>query len=174
MTLKAKDIAMMGIAVSINIIGGFIALTLKFPIYLDSIGTIFISMLSGPLYGGIVGILTGLLNGILYDVYSLYFSPVGIALGIWSGFLYKWGMFEDKKFFCGIVFLTLPTSLISASISAFLFGGITSSGTTYIVQILRRLGLGTVVSAFIVQFFTDFVDRCVVVKLASEIKKKIK
>ena len=42
-----------------------------------------------------------------------------------------------------------------------LFGGITSSGTTVLVQLLHKAGLGLAPSVFIVQILTDFLDRLI-------------
>jgi len=51
---KNKRIIFMGLAVAINLVGGFIALSLKLPIYLDTIGTILVSILFGPVSGWII------------------------------------------------------------------------------------------------------------------------
>ena len=55
--------------------------------------------------------------------------------------------------------VSLPTSLVSACITAFLFGGLTSSGMTIFVQILAKTPLGLTLSCFIVQGITDYADR---------------
>jgi energy-coupling factor transport system substrate-specific component len=52
-------------------------------------------------------------------------------------------------------------------IAAYLFGGVTSSGSSYIVQILRVVGMPDVVSVFIVQIFTDYADKFVAVALVA-------
>ncbi|MBH9787394.1 ECF transporter S component, partial [Clostridioides difficile] len=52
-------------------------------------------------------------------------------------------------------------------ISAFLFGGMTSSGSSYIVQILKVLGLGDVFSVFVTQVFTDYGDKLLAVVLVN-------
>ena len=44
-------------------------------------------------------------------------------------------------------------------ITAVLFGGITSSGSTIIVQLLNKAGLGLTASVFVVQIMTDYLDR---------------
>ena len=62
--MKAKfsifQICMIAFAVVMNIAGGQIALLLRLPIYLDSIGTLFISALYGPLLGMLPSFLSGL------------------------------------------------------------------------------------------------------------------
>ena len=55
--------------------------------------------------------------------------------------------------------ITLPSTIVSSCITAFLFGGITSSGSTVLVQLLAKTPMGMVGACFVVQFFTDYIDR---------------
>ena len=57
--------------VAFAICGGQIALFLKLPIYLDSIGTVFIASTLGPIYGMLPNVISGLFMGMTVDVYSL-------------------------------------------------------------------------------------------------------
>lgn len=172
MKLDTKKITLMSIGIALNILGGFIALSLKLPIYLDCIGTVLVGILLGPVYGLTVGILTGLVNG-FFDPYAIYFAPVGGLVGLMSGFLYRRGLFEKNKTFLGVFLLTITTSLLGASIAAFVFDGITSSGSSYIVQILAKFGVSKVLSTFLTQLATDYVDRYLSVGIASLIARRI-
>ncbi|MCF0106213.1 MAG: ECF transporter S component, partial [Holdemanella sp.] len=82
-------ICIIAFAICLNIVGGQIALILRLPIYLDSMGTIFIASLLGPVYGMIPSTLSGLIFGFTMDIYSLYYAPVGIILGFIAGFVCK-------------------------------------------------------------------------------------
>lgn len=154
-------ICMIALAIVINLVGGQIALMLKLPIYLDSIGTIFIAALYGPLYGAMPGLLSGLLLGMISDVYAFYYAPVGILLGILTGFVWKKKSDKTWWIFLQALLVTLPTSLLSAIITAQLFGGITSSGSTVLVQLLAKTPLGLTLSCFVVQVCTDYADRVI-------------
>ena len=96
--------------------GGQIALFLKLPIYLDSIGTVFIASILGPFYGMLPNLISGLLMGMTVDVYSLYYAPVGIVLGFVTGLVYR--KFQPKKWqiFPAAIAITLPSTLISSCI----------------------------------------------------------
>ena len=48
-----------------------------------------------------------------------------------------------------------------------LFGGVTSSGSSYIVQILSVIGIPNVVSVFITQVCTDYADKFIAVILVA-------
>ena len=58
-------------------------------------------------------------------------------------------------------------SIVSSLICAGLFGGITSSGSTVLVQLLSHTPLGMTASIFLVQVITDLADRTVSLFLAS-------
>ena len=164
-TVNVKNITLVGMGIAINIIGAFIALGLRLPIYLDSVGTIFIACVLGPKYAVATGVLGSLVSGMTFDVYSLYFAPVQISTGLLAGIMYNKGFLKGAKTPLGVFLFTLPTSLISAMIAAFLFGGVTSSGSSYIVQILSHFNVPMVVSVFITQVFTDYADKFLAVVL---------
>jgi len=157
-TIKQCVVAM---GIVINIVGAFIALNLRLPVYLDSIGTIMVSSLLGPAYGIATGLLGSVLSGISFDIYSLYYAPVQILTGLMAGILFKSTWMKGIKAPVGVLFLSLPTSIASSVITAFIFGGITSSASSYIVQILSNLGVGLTLSCFIVQIITDYADKFV-------------
>ena len=74
-------------------------------------------------------------------------------------------MLKGIKTPLGTFIFTLPTSIISATIAAFLFGGVTSSGSSYIVQILSHFNVPVVVGVFVTQVFTDYADKFLAVVL---------
>ena len=151
--------------IALNIVGSYLALLLRLPIYLDSIGTILAGALMGPWYGLAAAVGNGLISGVLTDVYSLYFLPVGAVTGLMAGLLFRKGILKGWKVIPGSLALTVPGTALSASISAFLFGGVTSSGSSLLVQLFYHLGLNLVASAFAVQIVTDYADRLISVLL---------
>lgn len=161
--VDVRKIALVGLGITINIVGAFIALTLRLPIYMDSIGTIFIACLLGPRYALLTGVGGSIISGITFDIYSLYFAPVQISTGLLAGYMYQKGFLKGKKTPIGVLIFTLPTSLISAVIAAKLFGGVTSSGSSYIVQMLMVIGVPDVISVFITQVCSDYIDKYIAV-----------
>jgi energy-coupling factor transport system substrate-specific component len=162
---------MVALGIVLNIVGAFIALNLRLPIYLDSIGTVFVSALLGPCYGMVTGVLGSLLSGITFDIYSLYYSPVQLLTGLMAGLLFRTVWLKGGRLILGSIGLSLPTSLASAFITAFLFGGITSSGSSYLVILMSHLGLNLTLSCFLVQAMTDYADKLVAVLLVSGVLK---
>lgn len=165
--ISVHNLCFVAFAICINFIGGQIALFLKLPIYLDSIGTVFTAITLGPVYGMLPNVLSGLLMGMTVDIYSLYYAPVGIILGLVTGLVYQ--KFQPKKWWILVAaaVITIPSTIASACITAFLFGGVTSSGSSVLVQLLAKTPLGMVGSSFVVQFVTDYIDRVICLYFAS-------
>lgn len=166
-SIDIRKLSLMSLGIAINIIGAFVALMLKLPIYLDSIGTIMIACILGPKYAVMTGVCGSLLSGMTFDIYSLYFAPVQISTGLIAGIMYKKGLLNGKKIILGVMAFSIPTSIISSVIAAYLFGGVTSSGSSYIVQVLKALGANDVLSVFVTQVFTDYIDKFVATVLVS-------
>ena len=157
--ISVRKMCVVALAIVLNVIGGQIALMLHLPIYLDSMGTIMIAMLYGPVYGMLPPLLYGLVMGFTLDIYSLYFMPVGLMLGLVTGLVSRYFSLKKWRMIPGAMLITVPGTIVSSIITAVLFGGITSSGSTVIVQVLNKAGLGLTASVFIVQILTDYLDR---------------
>ena len=159
--ISVRKMCVVALAIVLNVIGGQIALFFHLPIYLDSMGTIMIAMLYGPVYGMLPPLLYGLVMGFTLDIYSLYFMPVGLMLGLMTGLVSKYFSLKKWRMIPGAMMITVPGTIVSSIITAVLFGGITSSGSTVIVQVLNKAGLGLTASVFIVQILTDYLDRLI-------------
>lgn len=156
--------------ITINVVGAFLAMSLKLPIYLDSLGTIMVSAILGPIYGMATGFLGGMVSGITFDVYSFYFAWAQALTGLSAGLLFhKSNWLKGKRKPIGAMIITLPTSIVSAFITAGLFGGLTSSGSSILVILLSKLGMNLTFSVFTVQVITDFTDKYLAVILITSV-----
>ena len=109
--------------VAVNFAGAALALALRLPIYLDSVGTIFCSVLLGPWFGMAAACLSNTISGITSDVYAFYFIPAGMVTGCLAGILSRSGWFRKKRFLWGVLFLTVPgLSSVPASRHLYLAG----------------------------------------------------
>lgn len=97
-----RTIVLMPIAVAINIIlGATVANALKIPIYLDSIGTILVGALAGP----VAGALTGFLSNILWTYVipppfqngpAAAFGIVAVVIGVMAGLVGRAGWLRPR------------------------------------------------------------------------------
>ncbi len=161
MTPKTLTLCAFGIA--LNIVGSNLALFLHLPLYLDTLGTMLCAALLGPLLGMLVGASTALFVGLTTDVFSLYYFKYLRSTKNWQ-ILGAAGV------------ISLPGTLTSTAITYFLFNGITSSGSSMLVQLLSGLGLQKALAIFLVQLGTDYLDRLLtfylVLLIVSALKKR--
>ena len=174
MKFTTAKIAMIAMAICINYIGGQLALALHLPIYLDSIGTILIGAMFGPAFGVLPPMISGILMAFTGDIYSLYFAPVGVILGLTAGFVLKRIHSVGFMLLLSAFLITLPGTIVCAIINAILFGGVTSSGSSAIVAALSHTPLGLTGAIFVVQIFTDYLDRVISLALVMIVLRKLK
>ena len=174
MKFTTAKIAMIAMAICINYIGGQLALALHLPIYLDSIGTILIGAMFGPAFGVLPPMISGILMAFNGDIYSLYFAPVGMILGLTAGFVLKRIHSVGFMLLLSAFLITLPGTIVCAIINAILFGGVTSSGSSAIVAALSHTPLGLTGAIFVVQIFTDYLDRVISLALVMIVLRKLK
>lgn len=93
--LNSTAVALIPLAIAINIAVGQLVGVLKLPVYLDSIGTV----LTGALMGPWVGLVTGLLSNAVWTLlginpYAAWFAPVAVVIGMLAGFAGRAGVFR--------------------------------------------------------------------------------
>ena len=146
------------IAVAVNFVGGQLAVVLKLPLYLDTIGTILVAMLCGPWVGGLAGLVTNLILGITNPVFFA-FAIVNVVVGVVTGFLARYDYFSVWwKWIISMVLMALASLITAAPIVVMMFGGITGSGTSLITATLMAAGSniwGAVISTELVFTILD-------------------
>lgn len=150
--------------VAINVILASIALYSRLPIYMETLGTMLGVRLLGLKYGIGIAIASALVNS-LYDVYAVYFLPTAIIVAIMVEFLLRSNKMNEWNDFIKAGVVSVPSATMGAMIAAFVFGGITSSGSSIILAFLNKMGLSLVMSAFVVQIATEYLDKLIVLKL---------
>jgi energy-coupling factor transport system substrate-specific component len=157
------SLVMIPVAIAINIAIGQLVYAVKVPLYLDSIGTVFVGVVAGPWVGLLTGVLTNLVWGLsgLNPAYTAYW-PVAGMIGLLAGLFSQWGWFRVwwKAVLAGVI-TGLVAALVSAPITAYLYGGVTGSGTDLITAIFRNFGFGIVPSAFAQGVSSDPLDKAI-------------
>ena len=113
----------MAVAIAINIAVGSIAVFLRLPIYLDSIGTVLVGALAGPWAGALTGILSNLIWSILpipggAGPTAAFFAPVAGVIGLMAGFWANRGVFQIRTDDARVGgFLALATGILAAAVA---------------------------------------------------------
>lgn len=169
MKTKTKKQMVMVMGIVFNVIGALIAMTFSIPFYMDSIGTLFVAGLLGPYAAMLCGVLGSVTSGMIFDVYSFYYAPVQLLTGFFAGMLYHKSWLQGRKIPIGAILVAIPTSLVSAMISAGLFHGITGSASSLFVIIFHHFGMPLIGSIFMMQIVTDYIDKLLAIYLSKMI-----
>ena len=89
-------IALCTAGIIINYAGALLAARLNLPVYLDTIGTIGVSVIGGLLPGITVGFVTNLINSFT-DSTNLFFAFVNVMLAVVASFFARKGSFKKPK-----------------------------------------------------------------------------
>ena len=116
--------ALIGGGIVVNGMGGWVIARLDLPLYLDTVGTLFVAATAGPLAGAITGLVTNLILGIVSPGYAPYWS-VPVLIGLAAGWLANAGWFRRwwKVVLVGLV-VSFIASVMSTLITAWVYGGV--------------------------------------------------
>jgi hypothetical protein len=98
-----RTLVLMPVAVALNIVlGTAVASALKIPVYLDSIGTVLVAALAGPLAGAATGFLTNLVWTYLAPApfgspFAVPFAVVAVVVGLLAGTFARWGWLRPRR-----------------------------------------------------------------------------
>ena len=149
------------IGIAINVVGGQLAILLKLPLFLDSIGTFVVGALCGGIPGALVGLGCGLINAISLPT-LLPYTIIGVLFGILASFLAKKNMFSSfwKAIINGIVIAIISTC-IAVPITATIYGGFVGTGASVIVTTLMAAGWVVIPATFVSDLSSELMDKLV-------------
>lgn len=146
-------------SVGINVISGQLCQILRLPIFLDSIGTLFLGILAGPWVGALTGFLTNAINGIFNPVLFAY-SLTSITVGFLAGVLANQKMFiKPWRIGISLLFIVLASTITSGLITAVVFNGATGAVGSIFTATLMAAGNNILTSVFSVQIFQEIIDK---------------
>ncbi len=159
-----RSFALVVAAIGVNIaLGHLVQYSLQWPLFLDSIGTILVGALLGPLAGAVTGALSNIIWGsLLGDPSILPYSITAAFIGWAAGYAASLGAFRrfSTVELSGLL-VGFSAALISAPITAYLFGGTTGGGTDYLTSYLTATGANVLQAATIQGFISDPLDKMI-------------
>ncbi len=166
--------SLMTVGVAVNLGMGQVVALLKIPLYLDSLGTVVVAALCGIIPAIITGIISNLLASAVFSPAMMFFIPTMIVIAILAGIITKKGGFLHWwKAILGGAFVGICAAIVSAPISAYLFGGITLAGTDFLVLYFRATGQELLQAVLYQGLASDPVDKGITFLLAFTILSKM-
>ena len=169
---------------ALNFAIGNVVYLVKLPIYLDSIGTILCALLIFPdriaaivcaFIAGLIGIV---LSGLVINPFLPWFAGTVLAIALVSALLTANATatfrarplpvpaFAGKVVLYGII-TGIAAAIVSAPVVVYLFGGVTGSGSTFVVAFFLKTGQQLMNSVLLTGVATEPIDKTLQVLLAA-------
>jgi energy-coupling factor transport system substrate-specific component len=161
--LSARLLALIPLAVGINLAMGKFASALSLPVFLDTVGTVLVAALAGPA----AAVLTGLVSQTAFTVVDgklmwLAFMPVQLAVAVYAGYAARAGMFRSSwRAGASGLGLGVLAATLSWPISFLLFGGVTASGVSLVTTVLTALHVPVAWAVYFASLGTDLLDKSI-------------
>jgi energy-coupling factor transport system substrate-specific component len=129
------------IGIALNLALGTVVHLLKLPIFLDAVGTIVVTLLGGVTSGIITGVGSFVLAGVLVNPAYPWFSGTQVVIAVFARIVAVRSGYKTvyRRIVFGLL-LGVVTGIVSAPVTAFLFGGISGSGASLITAYLMATG----------------------------------
>lgn len=148
------------LGIAINFVFGQIVLLLSLPIYLDTVGTIIVGALCGPMYSIITAVVTcGLLC--ITSPETLFYLCGYLASGIFVGVLAKKGWFRRLwKCILFAILLGIIDGILATGVNMIVYGGYTAFPSGIVTGfITKTFNLPILTSNLVSECITDTMDK---------------
>lgn len=156
-------LALVPLAVGINLAMGKVAAATALPLFLDTIGTVLVATLVGPGAALVTGVVSQtaltLLDGKLM---WMAFLPVHLAVALYAAWAARCAVFASTpRVLVGGVVLGILAATLSWPISYLLFGGVTAGGVTIVTTVLVGLQVPLKWAVYAASLSNDVLDKTV-------------
>ncbi|HOL53061.1 MAG TPA: ECF transporter S component, partial [Coprothermobacter proteolyticus] len=149
-------------------VGKLFAQLLKLPLWLDSIGTVIASMLSGPIVGSISGAINNIIYGLTMDPISFVYALTSVAIGLTVGIMAYKGRINNlwRAVVVGLV-VALVAAVVSTPLNVIFWGGQTGNvwGDALYAYLIAH-GVPVWLSSFLDELVVDLPDKVATVIIA--------
>ncbi|AIQ64063.1 membrane protein [Paenibacillus stellifer] len=160
MNPRTQVITLGALAVAINVIASTLVSNLKIPfLFLDTVGTIFIAAIFGPLWGAVVGLLTNLVLGVTSGYTAIPFALVNIIVGLVVGYASRKNGYRFSSALISGIILGVLCPAVGSVIAIGLFGGLTGGVQDVAVLWLKQAGTSLFAAAFLPRLGENLIDK---------------
>ncbi|MBR4201863.1 MAG: HD domain-containing protein [Oscillospiraceae bacterium] len=152
------------VGITINLLLSFLSEKLGLPLYLDTVGTIAVSFMGGPLPGVIVGFATNLLKSIT-DESALYYGVLNVLIALAASVHARNKDYKKphRMLYCAFIYTLIGGGL--GSLLPMVLESVSYDSTSLAAVIEEKLHCTVTVSNLIANLMTDFLDKCISVAI---------
>lgn len=172
-TWTSHSLALVVVCAALNLGLGFLVAAVKLPFYLDSIGTVLATAIGGlP-----IGVATGLLSVVVGSTYTptlWAYAGTAVAVAIYVSAVRRLGYLDSwlPTFFGGLG-LGVLSAILSAPVTAYLWGGVSLAGADFVTAYFKAVGQTLLDSVILGGLATDPVDKIVTSLVAFAVLQRV-
>jgi energy-coupling factor transport system substrate-specific component len=169
-----QELTLIPLGIALNLVLGGIVFAFKFPVYLDAVGTILITLIAGVRAGVVTGVLSFIIGGLTFNPVLPYFCGTQAAIAVYTHILGRRGGFRTpaRTILTGVG-LGVVAGVVSAPVIVALFGGVTGSGASVVVAFLLKAGEGLYKSVLLSGIASEPLDKTLQCLLAFSVLRSL-
>jgi len=162
------NVSMITIGIVLNIALGSIVSFAKLPVFVDSVGTIFITLILGWRAGALVGVASFLLMSVLINPVYVYFIGTQIVIAAYIHLAAGRLKLISNIWMLLLVGIGLgvTAAIVSAPVIVYVFGGVAGSGRDLITAVLMNSGTQVVKAVLLSGAASEPIDKTLQLFLA--------
>ena len=160
--INAFDAGLIALGAALNVSIGYLVSILKLPLYLDSIGTILISVLCGWVYGLIAGLSALLILSLTVTPTVIAYAGTAVVIAVLSALFARVGFLKNLKItIIGGLVIGIAATAASVPVTTLLYGGVSLAGSDAITTVFKATGMPLWESVLFGSLITDTVDKLI-------------
>lgn len=154
--------------IMMNICGSKFVGHFEIPLYLDSVGTMTVSMLGGFLPGIFVGFFSSFLNSIFTDSVAISYSMINVLIAILTTVFYEKKWFKDfYKIILAVLIYGFVGGVLGAILTGIIYGFGSETASLNFLKIIYESGkMSAFQAALIADYIVDVADKMISVLIA--------
>ena len=157
---NAFDAGLIALGAALNVSIGYLVSLLKLPLYLDSIGTVFIAAICGWQYGLVVGLSSILVLAVTAIPTIIAYTGTAVVIAVLSAILVRFGFLKSlRATIAGGIIIGLATAAASAPVTTLVFGGVSIAGSDLITTLFKTSGFSLWQSVLLGKILIEPLDK---------------
>ncbi len=172
---KAAAVMLIAGGVLLNVLMSMMIREMELPLFIDTVGTVFVTALGGLMPGILTALATNVFNFIM-DGESIFYAFLNMLIALASFAFFsgkkKRGPLNTMLFICGIAFIG---GVIGSQVSWFLYGAPSDTPMMRFLvnDISKRFGVGEYAAFTLASYAFDVIDKAISVVLALGLSKMV-
>lgn len=160
--INAFDAGLIALGAALNVSIGYLVSILKLPLYLDSIGTVLISVLCGWVYGLIAGLSALLILSLTVTPTVIAYAGTAVVIAVLSALFARAGFLKNLKVtIIGGLVIGIAATATSVPVTTLLYGGVSLAGSDAITTVFKASGMSLWESVLFGSLITDTIDKLI-------------